>query len=377
MAKRFYSLREVQEKLGLSSEKVGQLVADRRLSEFHDGGIAIFEAEQVDKLASEGASCAREERKSHKPEGLDSETGRARKKKRLTLKRTILAILALCFLVGFLVDDAGWSFGVFVVLVSAGMVCFFVGGAASLMLKALRQKQDKYETITMPAAPARRIASGARKTAAIVCLLFFGVGAFGFFGGALMVGVSMFGRPMASIWMRLPLGTLEDVAVAGDGRIYCAIPFGARIQVYSEDGKFLRGWFVNCAGKKFDIRVDSEGLIHVFTGGHVEQHYVFDRTGRLLESAKIGSIDDMVLSEKIIRGKPQDALGNVYETRSENWRPQVVRVAPDGAESVAVWDPLYLWPVMGPLQSWLCIFLGGIAYSQLTERRKRRKRSAA
>jgi hypothetical protein len=165
-------------------------------------------------------------------------------------------------------------------------------------------------------------------------------------------------------------GIFVDVAVDGDGRIYCGIRFGARIQVYSEEGKFLRGWFVDCASKRFNITMDSEGLIHAFTGGHVDRHYVFDGTGRLLESAKIDSIDDRLLSENIISGEAEDDFGNTYETRSENWRPKVVRIAPDGLESVVVSDPLYLWPVMGPLQSWLCISLGGIAYGLLREKKK-------
>ena len=52
MAKMFYSLEEVQEKLRLSADVVKQLVRDGKLREFRDGAKVMFKVDEVDKLAA-------------------------------------------------------------------------------------------------------------------------------------------------------------------------------------------------------------------------------------------------------------------------------------------------------------------------------------
>jgi hypothetical protein len=51
MAKMFYSLEEVQEKLRRPAEEIKQLVRDGKLREFRDGAKVMFKVDEVDKLA--------------------------------------------------------------------------------------------------------------------------------------------------------------------------------------------------------------------------------------------------------------------------------------------------------------------------------------
>jgi hypothetical protein len=57
MAKPFYSLEEVCEKLGKSEDEVRALVQEGDLREFRDAGKVFFKAEDVDKLAGGGSAA--------------------------------------------------------------------------------------------------------------------------------------------------------------------------------------------------------------------------------------------------------------------------------------------------------------------------------
>ncbi len=61
MAKPFYSMQEVCEKLGKSEDEIKALVRDGQLREFRDAGKVFFKAEDVDKLAGGGEPAASED----------------------------------------------------------------------------------------------------------------------------------------------------------------------------------------------------------------------------------------------------------------------------------------------------------------------------
>lgn len=58
MAKPFYSIDEVCQKLGKDKNGVTELVREGRLREFRDAGKVFFKADEVDKLASGGSAAA-------------------------------------------------------------------------------------------------------------------------------------------------------------------------------------------------------------------------------------------------------------------------------------------------------------------------------
>lgn len=62
-----------------------------------------------------------------------------------------------------------------------------------------------------------------------------------------------------------PFGDLEDVAVDSRGRIYVGEGLhGARVQRYSPEGEFERGWFVPTSGA-FALRTTPDGRVQVAT----------------------------------------------------------------------------------------------------------------
>jgi hypothetical protein len=72
------------------------------------------------------------------------------------------------------------------------------------------------------------------------------------------------------------------VAVDSRGRIYVGVQIFHRIQRYSPDGRFERGWFVPTAGL-FGLRTTADGHVEVATAG-ANKFLVFDADGRLLRS---------------------------------------------------------------------------------------------
>ena len=55
MAKMFYSMEEVQEKLGCDAEKVKQFVSNGDLREFRDGAKVMFKVDEVDAFHPDAA----------------------------------------------------------------------------------------------------------------------------------------------------------------------------------------------------------------------------------------------------------------------------------------------------------------------------------
>ncbi len=61
MAKPFYSMEEVCEKLGKSEDEVKELVRDGQLREFRDAGKVFFKSDEVDKLGGGGGAADEDE----------------------------------------------------------------------------------------------------------------------------------------------------------------------------------------------------------------------------------------------------------------------------------------------------------------------------
>ena len=77
-----------------------------------------------------------------------------------------------------------------------------------------------------------------------------------------------------------PLGKAGDVAVDSRGRIYVAEDFHHRVQRYSPDGEFERGWSVPTAGV-FALRTTADDRVVVATA-RANKLLTYDRDGGLL-----------------------------------------------------------------------------------------------
>lgn len=144
-----------------------------------------------------------------------------------------------------------------------------------------------------------------------------------------------------------PLGDLGGIAVNGKGRIYLALQAYSRVQLYSAEGHFIRGFFVPTDGA-FDIWVDDRDRLHAALS-RAKLHQVYDSTGNVLHSESIASVEDAV---RLLRNAPgrkqEDSFGNTYEIEGVAWFPKVVRTAPDGRKQVLIQDALHSSLVRSP-----------------------------
>lgn len=125
-------------------------------------------------------------------------------------------------------------------------------------------------------------------------------------------GISYLGIRMASSTMRFPLGDLGDFAVFEDGRIACFCRDHVRVQIFSEEGQFLRGWFLfTPRGNIVNVRVDPNDQIYVIN--YENKHFVFNYNGDIIKESKGKGIyrHDPSLSKEHRR----DSNGCYYEQK--------------------------------------------------------------
>lgn len=194
-------------------------------------------------------------------------------------------------------------------------------------------------------------------------LAFIGIG--GFAAGFICACVTLFNKPMVSTWARFPLGVLDCVAVDNRGNIYCGLAFYGRIQVYSPEGKFLRGWFVNAGGGGLRMKIDKDNHLHVCPAKS-NNLYVFNTNGLLLSSNAMMPKERDLYFEYNPYQAAEDAEGNPYTILPKLLVvPRVVKIVPTGETLTVVSDPFYLWFIQGPFPAFIWIFAGGLLYERL------------
>lgn len=182
-----------------------------------------------------------------------------------------------------------------------------------------------------------------------------------------------FGVRMVSSRIQFPLGGVDSIATDSMGRVYCGISFYSRIQVYSNDGSFLRGWFV--PDSVMMLEVDSNDRLH-YLALRNDKHYIFKPDGELFKEERV--------SESFAREfgpnsnlQIDDSLGNIYKIKEPWLFPNVIKISPSGDAVVLVSDPFYLWLFRAPLPSWGLNALIGITWTLLESRKKKNKENVA
>jgi hypothetical protein len=282
-----------------------------------------------------------------------------------SLKGKLLKILVLLFGLALLWAILCNVFGFFMlylprlsaILIIAGLAIPFTVIVLSIVLPFIE--------IMLSGVSLKRICIGAWITAVIFSILvtIFSLGLFIFGIGGLSNLPKRLRANLISSKIQFPLSHLNGIAIDRNGRIYLAIQGYSRIQVYTNQGDFSKGWFINARGAFFDIWIDDDDLLHAVIarrGGHE----VYDLDGQLLKWDKITSSDDeyIHLSDKLGGLKKEDAFGNTYLIRSPTWSPRIVKITPTGNESILIKDAYYFWLVQAPQPIWL-VGLAGLAMS--------------
>ena len=123
--------------------------------------------------------------------------------------------------------------------------------------------------------------------------------------------------------VRLPLSSPTGLAIDKEGYLYVALSTYGRIQKYSIDGKFTKGWFVNTAGAYFDIWIDENNFLHaiIARGGG---HEIFDLNGNLMSDNNVSSDESMQLFNIAEEYKAKLADKGVLEFKSKGWVPEII-----------------------------------------------------
>ncbi|MCH6258805.1 hypothetical protein MLD52_19760 [Puniceicoccaceae bacterium K14] len=149
-------------------------------------------------------------------------------------------------------------------------------------------------------------------------------------GVLLLIGaVSFFSTPLASILpkeIEWPIGYANQIFRNSKGEIFAVDTTIQRIQTYSEEWIFLRGFSVDARGGVFKVRNEGNGRLRVFTA-RGNKELVYSQGGELLETWDY-------------RPKPYDKF-------------------PSSGRSGIVPTPLYLIPFASPFLGWLIVAVGG------------------
>lgn len=160
-----------------------------------------------------------------------------------------------------------------------------------------------------------------------------------------------------------PLGMPSDVAVDSQGRFYVVDRLHLRVQRYSPDGEFERGWFSPRTDEKLKVFVVRRGDDDRVIVGEGPRTYTYTSDGELLE---IRSDEDEL--RQVLWGKAPTAP---YAIRG-SLIPHIVDTR-TGRTVIAT--PWTLRLIASPFPAFV-YFLIGVAFIGLADLRRRRERPA-
>lgn len=149
---------------------------------------------------------------------------------------------------------------------------------------------------------------------------------------------------------QFPLGDPTGIVVDNQGKIYCALQFYHRIQVYNSNGQFIQNWYVAGFGN-FSFRINSpeQKILVEFADGTM---LFYSTEGKLLLEPL--DAEDMVQSAEFCF----DAIGDCYEIRNRLWNPHITKTDGNGVVQNIVSMSWASWLIVGPFIPWLEILLG-------------------
>jgi hypothetical protein len=163
-----------------------------------------------------------------------------------------------------------------------------------------------------------------KRLVGILAASFTAIGALGFMGSGLVALGAFNWLPTSFEW---PIGYSDGVVSTEDH--YYVVPHTptGRIQIYTANWKFLRGWNVDAGGGTFKLYVTDKNHIHIITA-RMQMHYVYQLDGKLVSS------------------ETYSATGKNYSS------------FPRETEAYFVPTPALLWIFSSPLYSWLAAAIG-------------------
>lgn len=172
----------------------------------------------------------------------------------------------------------------------------------------------------------------------------------GFLGGGLIaMGIIEYDK-------EVPLGDIQGIVADNKGHIYLGLGFYGKVQVYDNNGKFIKNWQVGASGGAFNIDLIEDQNILVSTARGNKQ-ILYDQNGKVISK---NSIEGVYLETKRSWDSFTPSEGETYEVKGGMF-PSIVRTSPDN--KVIVKQGLILQLMKGPFPAWLIGVLGmGLNY---------------
>lgn len=190
-------------------------------------------------------------------------------------------------------------------------------------------------------------------------------------GAAIACGLGFLQPPRS---LQMPPGTIGDIELDRQGRIYLALQMYGRVQVYDNSGRFLYGWQVDTAGGTMKMEIRRGTRVNV-VAHRVDRQYVYSLAGELLDEKEVDGDyvrrfgDDTPLEE-------EGPGGSRYRVRWRTFYPYVTKTS-DGKDAVNILStPFWLWLMMAPFPTFIWALIGiatTLAIVLPRELRKRRK----
>lgn len=158
-----------------------------------------------------------------------------------------------------------------------------------------------------------------------------------------------------------PLSDPQDVVVDNRGRIYVALGFYSRVQVYDPNGVFLYGCFVKTGGGVFRIRPNDRDMVDV-AAVREKWVYSYNVDG---EAARIDQDARQVFTElgEAHRTSADNASGRTCRIENRWLNPKIRVIERDRGDIVEIGTHVLLIPLIGPVPCFLCFVATSLLYN--------------
>jgi hypothetical protein len=167
-----------------------------------------------------------------------------------------------------------------------------------------------------------------------------------FFVYIISISIGSFSEPIASSFIRFPLGYPGAIGIDQNYNLYYLDNTYSRLKVYDRKGHFLRSWYVTTPGlteKPKRLIIEDNGHIYVETG-YVRENpnkilcTVYNQSGTIIEEDSEKYADLYDFSAYMVT----DAEGNIFKANKSSFFPKVIKINPSGQKYTVISDPFYL-----------------------------------
>lgn len=180
------------------------------------------------------------------------------------------------------------------------------------------------------------------------CIIFGAFWFASFMSGTIYAFAAHSGIRMVSSETRFPMGDITSIDIDSKGRIYCADRSRCRLQIFSNDGEFLKGWFIPISGGDIFVSVEDNNIIRIDNVAFKKTHF-YDFSGHLLRTEQDKVKSKFEPSNKL---SAADDSGNNYRANKTLCSWQILKIG-ENKESNLISDPFALsifatpFPVFG------------------------------